>query len=286
LCAILAAFIAYGRRDWKWGELMNAKRFNWPLLSGFLLSVFAFLSYFFIFVWFPSTRNFPWANFLLFVVAIALLILGLRRQLTETRSKFSKILGFMTASFGVVVCVLFLFGFFVFARMIPASKGAPQVGQKAPEFTLPDQNNKSVSLAELLTSPINGKAPKGVLLVFYRGYWWPSCNSELRGIEKNLSSLALMGIRPVAISVDVPNVSKDLTQKAGYTFTFLSDESVDAIRRYDLVHEGMGENGHDIARPAEFLIDANGIVRWVNLTENYWVRATPEQIIDAAKTVQ
>jgi peroxiredoxin len=108
----------------------------------------------------------------------------------------------------------------------------------------------------------------------------------LRGIEKNLSSLSAVGIRPVAISVDTPGESKDLTQKAGYTFTFLSDQKVDAIRRYDLVHAGAGEGGKDIARPAEFLIDQNGIVRWVNLTENYWVRVTPEQILEAAKLLE
>ena len=150
---------------------MNAKRFNWPLLSGFLLSLFAFLSYFFIFVWYPSTRNFPWANFLLFAVAIALLLFGVRRTFAETRSKFSKVLGSIAALLGVLVCALFVFGFFVFARMIPASKGAPQVGQKAPEFTLSDSNSQQVSLNQLLAAPINGKAPKGVLLVFYRGYW-------------------------------------------------------------------------------------------------------------------
>ena len=72
-------------------------------------------------------------------------------------------------------------------------------------------------------------------------------------------------------------------QKAGYTFTFLSDPNVDAIRRYDLVHAGAGENGHDIARPAEFLVDTSGTVRWVNLTENYWIRARPEDILDKAK---
>jgi len=108
----------------------------------------------------------------------------------------------------------------------------------------------------------------------------------LRGIEKNLSTLSSLGIRPVAISVDTPEVNRGFLPKAGYTFTFLSDPNVDAIRRYDLVHVGMGENGHDIARPAEFLIDAKGVVRWVNLTENYWVRATPEQIFEAAKLVE
>jgi hypothetical protein len=61
---------------------------------------------------------------------------------------------------------------------------------------------------------------------------------------------------------------------------------VEVIRRYDLVHADAGESGGDIARPAEFLIDSNGVVRWVNLTENYWVRATPEQLLEAAKTLK
>lgn len=91
-----------------------------------------------------------------------------------------------------------------------------------------------------------------------------------------------VGIRPVAISVDPPEVSRNLTQKAGYTFTFLSDPNAEVIRRYDLVHAGAGIDGHDIARPAEFLLDSSGVVRWVNLTENYWVRARPEQILEAA----
>ena len=95
-----------------------------------------------------------------------------------------------------------------------------------------------------------------------------------------------VGIRPVAISVDSPEVSRDLSAKAGYTFTFLSDPKAEAIRRYDLVHAGAGENGRDIARPAEFLLDSSGTVRWVNLTENYWVRARPEQILEAAKALR
>ncbi len=94
------------------------------------------------------------------------------------------------------------------------------------------------------------------------------------------------GIRPVAISVDTPEVSRDLCQKAGYTFTFLSDPKVETIRRYDLVHAGQGINGQDIARPAEFLLDQSGTVRWVNLTENLWVRARTEQMLEAAKALE
>lgn len=90
----------------------------------------------------------------------------------------------------------------------------------------------------------------------------------------------------MAISVDTPEASRNLAQQQGYTFPLLSDPNVEAIRRYDLVHAGQGEGGHDIARPAEFLLDASGTVRWVNLTENYWVRARPEQVLEVAKQLK
>ena len=77
-----------------------------------------------------------------------------------------------------------------------------------------------------------------------------------------------------------------MLQKAGYTFTFLSDPKLEAIRRYDLVHEGQGENGAGVARPAEFLIDPSGTIRWRMVTENLFVRARPEEVLEAAKVLQ
>ena len=108
----------------------------------------------------------------------------------------------------------------------------------------------------------------------------------MRSIQDSLDKFGDAGIRPVAISVDSPEVSLDLCQKAGYTFPFLSDPKAEAIRRYNLLHPGAGINGQDVARPAEFLLDASGTVRWVNLTENYLVRARPEQILEAAKALR
>lgn len=90
----------------------------------------------------------------------------------------------------------------------------------------------------------------------------------------------------MAISVDSPEESRNLMQKAGYTFTFLSDPNAEIIRRYDLVHAGAGENDRDISRPAEFLLDSSGMVRWVNLTENLWVRARPEQVLEVSKLLK
>jgi len=108
----------------------------------------------------------------------------------------------------------------------------------------------------------------------------------LRSIQNSLAKFEEVGIRPVAISVDTPELSRDLSQQAGYTFPFLSDPNAEVIRRYDLLHAGAGIEGQDIARPAEFLVDSSGTVRWLNLTENYWVRARPEQILEVAKTLR
>jgi predicted MFS family arabinose efflux permease len=152
---------------------MNVRRINWPLWTGLLLTIAAFMSFFVVFVWFPFTRDFPWANLLLFAIAGVLLFMGLRRGFASDRPHptRSKIVTVIVSAFSFLVFALFVFSIFVVGRWLPASKGAPQVGQRVPDFTLPDTSNKPVSLNELLTTPINGKAPRGVLLVFYRGYW-------------------------------------------------------------------------------------------------------------------
>ena len=87
----------------------------------------------------------------------------------------------------------------------------------------------------------------------------------------------------MAISVDTPEISQDLSKKAGYSFTILSDPNAEVIRRYDLLHVGGGPDGHDIARPAEFLVDSSKVVRWVNFTEDIRVRAKADEMLAAAK---
>jgi xanthine/uracil permease len=147
------------------------KKFNWPIWLGFLLSLFALLSYPFIFVNWPVTRDFPWANLLLFAIAVVCLVVGLRRAFSPDRRRISKIVAPVVASLSILVLGLFLFSFFVASRWLPASRGAPQIGQKAPDFTLADTSNRQVSLSSLLSEPINGKPVKGLLMIFYRGYW-------------------------------------------------------------------------------------------------------------------
>lgn len=159
---------------------MKIQRFNWQIWAGFLLTIFAFLSYPLVFVNWAVTRDFPWANLLLFAIATVLLFIGVRRAFAPDRRLVSKIVSSALATLSLLVLGMFIFVAFVASRWLPASTGAPQVGQKAPDFSLVDTNNKPVSLSELLSSPITSeppasgggpRAPKGVLLIFYRGYW-------------------------------------------------------------------------------------------------------------------
>jgi peroxiredoxin len=108
----------------------------------------------------------------------------------------------------------------------------------------------------------------------------------LRGIEKRLPEFEAAGIRPVAISVDPPEVSRNLANKTGYTFPILSDPDAAVIRQYHLLHLASGPDKQDIARPAEFLVDSSKIARWTNFTEDIRVRARADEMLSAARTLR
>jgi peroxiredoxin len=104
----------------------------------------------------------------------------------------------------------------------------------------------------------------------------------LRGFEKHLQEFRERGIAIAAISTDSPAESRKLSDNEGYTYPFLSDPHAEVIRRYGVIHARAGENNRDIARPAEFLVDATGAIRWVKLTDDVRVRARPEEVIQVA----
>jgi peroxiredoxin len=103
----------------------------------------------------------------------------------------------------------------------------------------------------------------------------------LRSFQQQLADFDARGLRVVAISTDPPEVTRQHCQKLAFTLVCLSDANAEVTARYGLLHERGGPQGANIARPAEFLIDTNGTVRWVNLTESVTVRARPKQVLKA-----
>lgn len=146
------------------------RRANYALWIGLLVTVLGPLSNGLLFLGFPAAAI-PLISLVLPVIGVLLVLIGLLRVFRQPEVYQGKI----AASLVTVVSLLLLaasIALFWVSRHIPAEVLAtPQVGQQAPDFTLPDSSGRPVSLMQLFSGSNGHPAPKAVLLVFYRGYW-------------------------------------------------------------------------------------------------------------------
>jgi AhpC/TSA family len=139
------------------------RKWNWPIWVGFVVAVGGLFSYEF-FAQFPITRDFPWANLLLFAIGATLLLVGLFRAFGRPQLYRGKVFGSVFALISVLLFAFFGYEIFYVLKQVPLSAQAPRFGEKAPEFKLPDESGKQIALADLLS-------PNGAILIFYRGHW-------------------------------------------------------------------------------------------------------------------
>lgn len=146
------------------------KRGNRMLWLGLLLTVLGALSNELYSLGFPAAPA-VWINVLLPAAGLVALLVGLRRAFRQPDIYRGKIWGSIATGISVLVLAASV-GIFIIARRLPAvSASSPQIGQRVPDFTLPDTDGHVVSLSQLLSGATGGTPPKAVLLVFYRGYW-------------------------------------------------------------------------------------------------------------------
>ena len=145
------------------GKIDMKRKWNWPIWIGFIVAIGGLFSYEF-FAQFPVTRDFPWATLVLFGVGAVLLIVGLFRAFGRPQLYRGKIFGSIFTLITALLFAFFAYEIFYVLRQVPLSAQAPRVGQRAPSFSLPDQNGKEVALNDLLS-------PNGAVLIFYRGHW-------------------------------------------------------------------------------------------------------------------
>jgi len=92
-------------------------------------------------------------------------VVGLFRAFGKAKVYRGRVFGPILVTLAILMFGLFSYVLFYELREVPPSTGAPRVGQRAPEFTLPDQYGKDVSLHDLVSGS------KAVALIFYRGFW-------------------------------------------------------------------------------------------------------------------
>jgi peroxiredoxin len=130
-------------------------------------------------------------------------------------------------------------------------------GTQAPDFTLPDQDGKEVSLGDLLAEGSN------LVLVFYPLDFSPVCTDQLNVYQEVLSDLEAAGAKLVGISVDSAFAHKAFQEKLGITIPLLADfePKGEVARAYGAYINSRGHN-----KRALVMIAPDGVVKWSHLS--------------------
>jgi len=136
-----------------------------------------------------------------------------------------------------------------------------KVGDRAPDFTLPDTDMKPRSLKEFLGQKI--------VLAFFPGAFTATCTKEMCEFRDSMSRLVDLKAQVVAISVNDPFSNKGFAQKNRLPFPVLSDYKREAIKAYGLeLPNFAGLDGYTAAKRSIFLLDSEGVVRYVWVSDD------------------
>tara|TARA_B100000029_G_scaffold481023_1_gene529660 strand:+ start:172 stop:669 length:498 start_codon:yes stop_codon:yes gene_type:complete len=149
------------------------------------------------------------------------------------------------------------------------------VGDDAPDFSLLDQNNNTVSGSDF-------KGQK-VILVFFPAAFTGVCTTEMCTFQENLSMLNEANVVVLGICVDARFSNAAFAEKNGLEFPILSDYSRSTVEAYSVaLHDFAGMPGYTASQRAVFIVDENGDVMWKWVGENPGVQPDYQQVLNAA----
>lgn len=136
-----------------------------------------------------------------------------------------------------------------------------KVGNKAPNFTLPDTELKPLSLEDFLG--------RKVVLAFFVGAFTSVCTKEMCAFRDSMARLINLKTQVIGISVNEPFSNKAFAEKNRLPFPILSDYKREVIKTYDVeMPDFAGLKGYTAAKRSIFILDKNGVIRYVWTTEN------------------
>jgi len=134
-----------------------------------------------------------------------------------------------------------------------------ELGQKPPEFQLPDQDRKQRTLGDF--------SGKKVVLAFFPGAFTSVCTKEMCTFRDSMSALNSLNAQVVGISVNDPFTNKAFAEANKLQFPILSDYARETVRKFEVFHEDFaGLKGYTVAKRSIFVLDDKGTVRyrWVS----------------------
>jgi peroxiredoxin len=153
-----------------------------------------------------------------------------------------------------------------------------KVGDGAPQFTLPDTNLKQRSLKQFLG--------KKTVLAFFVGAFTSVCTKEMCAFRDSMARLIDLKAQVIGISVNDPFSNKAFAEKNRLPFPILSDYNRQVIKAYGIeTTDFVGLKGYSVAKRSIFIIDKNGIIRYVWTTEDPSVEPDYKEIEDALEKI-
>lgn len=154
--------------------------------------------------------------------------------------------------------------------MARAYDAMPQVGQQAPDFTLPSQDGTPVDIKDL--------RGKWVVLYFYPKDMTTGCTIEAHNFQRDIAQYEKANAMVVGVSVDTTGSHKEFCAQQGLTFKLLADTDKKVVEQYG---SAMDHNGMVLASRNTFLIDPQGKIAKV------WVKVDPNKhSADVLSTLQ
>ena len=146
-----------------------------------------------------------------------------------------------------------------------------EVGNKAPDFTLVNQDREPVTLSDY--------KGENVVLAFYPGAFTGGCTQEMCTIRDEIAKLEDISARIFGVSVNDPFSNKAFHEENVLNFPLLCDYNREVIKMYDVYHEDFaGLVGYTVAKRSVFIVDFMGVVRYKWVTENPGVMPPYEEI--------
>jgi len=146
-----------------------------------------------------------------------------------------------------------------------------QVNDKAPEFSLRDEQGKSFSLAS--------HRGERLLLVFYPGDNTPVCTRQLCDYRDGVEAFAGMGVQVVGISNDSADSHRKFKAKYNLPFILLTDADLETAERYD-------SKGLMGMKRSVFLIDEEGVIRYKHIESLALFRRTRDELLKVIAGLQ
>jgi peroxiredoxin len=152
--------------------------------------------------------------------------------------------------------------------------GKIKVGDKAPDFSLPDTSLKIRKLKDFVG--------KKVVLAFYPGAFTSVCTKEMCTFRDSLARFNDLKAEVVGISVNDPFTQKGFANDNELTFTLLSDYNRDVVKLYGVAAtDSLGLKGYTSAKRSVFVVDSKGIVRYAWVSEDPRVEPNYKEVEEA-----